>query len=96
MKGRRPHLPGMLITWPDNWKQFGKKYRRRRHSCVYSMPRHVAACIQARGAQILLYLVKQDFWPLGGRNIARKVDHNCIVCYGNKPRNFEQIMENWP
>ncbi|GFV18234.1 transposable element Tcb2 transposase [Trichonephila clavipes] len=48
------------------------------------------------GAQTLLYLVRQEFWPLGGRNTARRIVQNCVVCFKNKPKNLEQIMGNLP
>ncbi|GFW93396.1 integrase catalytic domain-containing protein [Trichonephila clavipes] len=48
------------------------------------------------GAQTLLYLVRQEFWPLGGRNTARQIVQNCVVCFKNKPKNLEQIMGNLP
>ncbi|GFV00539.1 integrase catalytic domain-containing protein [Trichonephila clavipes] len=47
-------------------------------------------------AQTLLYLVRQEFWPLGGRNTARQIVQNCVVCFKNKPKNLEQIMGNLP
>ncbi len=48
------------------------------------------------GAQTLLHFVRQEFWPLNGRNIARKIVHNCIVCFKNKPKILEQIMASLP
>ncbi|GFX35314.1 integrase catalytic domain-containing protein [Trichonephila clavipes] len=48
------------------------------------------------GAQTLLFLVRQEFWPLGGRNTARQTAQNCVVCFKNKPKNLEQIMGNLP
>ncbi|GFW02487.1 integrase catalytic domain-containing protein [Trichonephila clavipes] len=40
--------------------------------------------------------VRQEFWPLGGRNTARQIVQNCVVCFKNKPKNLEQIMGNLP
>ncbi|GBN67319.1 hypothetical protein AVEN_205701-1 [Araneus ventricosus] len=48
------------------------------------------------GAQTLLYLVRQEFWPLSGRNAARKIIHDCVICAKNKPRIVTQIMGNLP
>ncbi|GFV14015.1 integrase catalytic domain-containing protein [Trichonephila clavipes] len=48
------------------------------------------------GAQTLFYLVRQEFWPLGGRNTARQIVQNCVVCFKSKPKNLEQIMGNLP
>lgn len=38
------------------------------------------------GPQLLLYLIRQKFWPLGGRNLARKTVHTCIKCFRSKPK----------
>ncbi|GFU47776.1 hypothetical protein TNCV_4465231 [Trichonephila clavipes] len=38
----------MLMTCPDNWSKFGKKYRRRPSGCYHSMSRRVAVCFQAK------------------------------------------------
>ncbi|GFW48884.1 uncharacterized protein TNCV_3900821 [Trichonephila clavipes] len=39
----------MLMALPDDWSKVGKKYRRRTPEFFYhSLPRRVAACIQAR------------------------------------------------
>ncbi|GFW39159.1 integrase catalytic domain-containing protein [Trichonephila clavipes] len=37
------------------------------------------------GPQALLYCTRQRFWPLRGRSIARKIVHECVVCFKNKP-----------
>ncbi|GFX91156.1 uncharacterized protein TNCV_1245711 [Trichonephila clavipes] len=33
------------------------------------------------GPQALLYQVRQRFWPLRGRNVCRKIVHDCLVCF---------------
>ncbi|XP_055944365.1 uncharacterized protein LOC129975327 [Argiope bruennichi] len=48
------------------------------------------------GAQTLLYLVRQEYWPLSGRNTARKIIHDCVICAKTKPRTVTQIMGNLP
>ncbi|GFT89029.1 integrase catalytic domain-containing protein [Trichonephila clavipes] len=44
------------------------------------------------GPQALLYQVRQRFWPLRGRNVCRKIVHDCLVCFKVKPITCEQIM----
>ncbi|GBM61493.1 hypothetical protein AVEN_163883-1 [Araneus ventricosus] len=44
------------------------------------------------GAQTLLHLVRQECWPLNGRNNARRIVHECLKCYKAKPKLEEQIM----
>lgn len=44
------------------------------------------------GPHQLLYAVRENFWPLSGR----KVVHNCITCFGAKPKACESIMGDLP
>ncbi|GFX99531.1 integrase catalytic domain-containing protein [Trichonephila clavipes] len=57
----------------------------------HRFPRGLQQCPQA-----LLYQVRQRFWPLRGRNVCRKIVHDCLVCFKVKPITCEQIMGNLP
>ncbi|GFS76811.1 integrase catalytic domain-containing protein [Trichonephila clavipes] len=46
------------------------------------------------GPQGLLNAVRLRFWALGGRNLARKTVHTCVVCFKCKPIPSSQIMDN--
>lgn len=48
------------------------------------------------GPQSLLHFVRQEFWPIGGKNIARKVVHNCVTCFRHKPATLDQLMGSLP
>ncbi|GFS67921.1 integrase catalytic domain-containing protein [Trichonephila clavipes] len=48
------------------------------------------------GPQGLLNAVRLRFWALGGRNLARKTFHTCVVCFKCKPIPSSQIMGNLP
>ncbi|XP_055585340.1 uncharacterized protein LOC129738173 [Uranotaenia lowii] len=48
------------------------------------------------GAQLLVACVREKFWPLRIRNLARKVVHSCIRCFRCKPTNLDQIMGDLP
>ncbi|GFW37027.1 integrase catalytic domain-containing protein [Trichonephila clavipes] len=48
------------------------------------------------GPHSLLYLVRQKFWPLNGRNNCRRIIHECVNCFKNKPITMNQIMTNLP
>ncbi|GFT18825.1 integrase catalytic domain-containing protein [Trichonephila clavipes] len=48
------------------------------------------------GPQGLLNAVRLRFWALGGRNLARKMVHTCVVCFKCKPIPSSQIMGNLP
>ncbi|GFU69754.1 integrase catalytic domain-containing protein [Trichonephila clavipes] len=48
------------------------------------------------GPQSLLYQIRQNFWILNGRNICRKVVHNCVICCKANPTCTDQIMADLP
>ncbi|GFW26490.1 integrase catalytic domain-containing protein [Trichonephila clavipes] len=48
------------------------------------------------GPQRLLNAVRQKFWPLSGRSIARKTVHQCVTCFKSRPILSSQIMDNLP
>lgn len=48
------------------------------------------------GPQALLFHARQKFWPVGGRNLTRKIVHNCVTCVKNKPVILEQLMGQPP
>ncbi|XP_055634185.1 uncharacterized protein LOC129774469 [Toxorhynchites rutilus septentrionalis] len=48
------------------------------------------------GPQLLLSAVRLRFWPLGGRNIAKRVVHQCQRCFRAKPILIQQQMGQLP
>ncbi|GFX86028.1 integrase catalytic domain-containing protein [Trichonephila clavipes] len=44
------------------------------------------------GPQGLLNAVRQKFWPLRGRSIARKTVHQCVTCFKSRPILSSQIL----
>ncbi|GBN32404.1 hypothetical protein AVEN_142786-1, partial [Araneus ventricosus] len=48
------------------------------------------------GAQTLLHLTRQNFWPIGGRNLARSIVHNCVICSRYNPQFLSQKMGDLP
>ncbi|GFX91198.1 uncharacterized protein TNCV_1246131 [Trichonephila clavipes] len=55
-----------------------------------------SSCSSKKGPQALLYCTRQRFWPLRGRSIARKIVHECVVCFKNKPIVANQFMGSLP
>lgn len=48
------------------------------------------------GVQTLLYFVRQEFWIIRGKQLAKKVVKDCVTCFRNKPKPVEQIMADLP
>lgn len=48
------------------------------------------------GAQQLLACIREQFWPISGRNLAKHVVHNCIKCFKTKPRSYNPLMGDLP
>ncbi|KAJ0177755.1 hypothetical protein K1T71_006628 [Dendrolimus kikuchii] len=48
------------------------------------------------GPQLLLAQIRQTYWPLGGRNIARATVHACIRCMKFNVKPVQPIMGNLP
>ncbi|GFV86569.1 integrase catalytic domain-containing protein [Trichonephila clavipes] len=46
--------------------------------------------------QAFLYCTRQRFWSLRGRSIARKIVHECVVSFKNKPVVANQLMGSLP
>lgn len=46
--------------------------------------------------KILLLLEKQEFWSLRGQNTARKIVHDCVVSFKNKPKVIDEGMLSLP
>ncbi|CAI6372181.1 unnamed protein product [Macrosiphum euphorbiae] len=48
------------------------------------------------GPQALLAGVRERYWPLDGRNIARKTVHKCVLCFRTKPVICQPICGDLP
>ncbi|XP_011631066.1 uncharacterized protein LOC105423115 [Pogonomyrmex barbatus] len=48
------------------------------------------------GPQALLSSIRERFWPLNGRNTARRITRRCVTCFRVKPRLSDQIMGSLP
>lgn len=46
--------------------------------------------------QQLLYSIRENYWPIAGRNIARKTVHNCLRCYRMKPKTMTPLLGDLP
>lgn len=48
------------------------------------------------GPQGLLAILRQQFWPLRGRQLVKKVVSRCYRCFKVEPRRIHQLMGNLP
>ncbi|XP_058446352.1 uncharacterized protein LOC131427302 [Malaya genurostris] len=48
------------------------------------------------GPNLLLSTIRQRFWPLRGRELARSIVHRCVTCVRARPRSMEQLMGDLP
>ncbi|XP_053686155.1 uncharacterized protein LOC128735696 [Sabethes cyaneus] len=48
------------------------------------------------GPQLLLATLRQRFWPIRGRDLAKKIVRQCITCFRCNPRSICQVMGPLP
>ncbi|XP_062713178.1 uncharacterized protein LOC134290149 [Aedes albopictus] len=48
------------------------------------------------GPGLLLSSLRQKYWPLGGRNLVRRIVHRCVTCARARPNPLEQLMGQLP
>ncbi|XP_037929954.1 uncharacterized protein LOC119664555, partial [Teleopsis dalmanni] len=46
--------------------------------------------------QLLLSIMRQNFWPIKGKIMARNIVHSCVICSKAKPKLMDQLMGNLP
>ncbi|GFT41772.1 integrase catalytic domain-containing protein [Trichonephila clavipes] len=67
-----------------------------KHKLTYLIVEYFHKKFLHSGSQSLLYQIRQNFWILNGRNICRKVVHNCVICCKANPTCTDQIMADLP
>ncbi|XP_061706222.1 uncharacterized protein LOC133517094 [Cydia pomonella] len=48
------------------------------------------------GPQLMLASVREQFWPIGGRDLARRTARKCVICIRQYGRTMSNIMGNLP
>lgn len=48
------------------------------------------------GAEQLLYSLRENYWPINGRNLVRKTIRNCTICFKAKPSIKHPFMSDLP
>ncbi|XP_053691525.1 uncharacterized protein LOC128740041 [Sabethes cyaneus] len=67
-----------------------------KHPLALLIVRHYHVKLLHAGPQLLMSSVRQRFWPLRLRNLARYVVHHCVTCFRCKPSASEQLMADLP
>lgn len=62
-----------------------------KHPLSKMLARHYHEMNLHTGLQVLLHILRQRFWIIGGRNLCRKTVHHCIRCFRTKPIAEQQI-----
>lgn len=58
--------------------------------------RHQHKVLFHAGPQLLLYTIRETWWPLRGRDLARNTVHKCVKCLRLKGKSFKMLMGNLP
>lgn len=48
------------------------------------------------GPQAVLASIRQSYWPIHGLTAVKRITHQCVTCFRNKPRQTVPIMGNLP
>lgn len=58
--------------------------------------RHEHKHLKHAGPQALLYSVRDSYWPVAGRNLARRVVHSCVTCRRFRGKTLSPLMGSLP
>lgn len=57
---------------------------------------HIHISLMHAGPQLTLSTVRQTYWLTAGMSAAKRVVHNCIICFKSQPRSSIPIMAHLP
>ncbi|XP_047995968.1 uncharacterized protein LOC125233866 isoform X2 [Leguminivora glycinivorella] len=69
---------------------------RAKHTLTKLIFTHEHVRLLHAGPQSLLASVRDEIWPIGGRNLARSTAHNCVTCKRIAGQTLKNIMGNLP
>lgn len=67
-----------------------------KHALTKLLANHLHKVNLHVGPQALLATMRQRFWPLNGKNLAKQVVRQCIICFRVKPKNQVPLMGQLP
>ncbi|XP_053691613.1 uncharacterized protein LOC128740127 [Sabethes cyaneus] len=67
-----------------------------RHPLAEILVSHYHKRLLHAGPQLMLSTIRQKYWIIGGRNLVRRVYHQCIKCFRQKPVLIQQATADLP
>ncbi|XP_053699358.1 uncharacterized protein LOC128746331 [Sabethes cyaneus] len=66
------------------------------HPLAILVMRHYHLRLFHAGQQLLIASVREKFWPTAINSLAKRVIHECVSCFKNKPKVVDQLMADLP
>ncbi|XP_053686422.1 uncharacterized protein LOC128735963 [Sabethes cyaneus] len=66
------------------------------HPLAILVMRHYHLRLFHAGQQLLIASVREKFWPTAIHSLAKRVIHECVSCFKNKPKVVDQLMADLP
>ncbi|KAL0821094.1 hypothetical protein ABMA28_005724 [Loxostege sticticalis] len=88
---------GRIVNSPDF--SFDKKHPillAAKHHFTLLLFRHEHKNLFHAGPQALLFNIREMWWPIAGRNLARAVVHGCVTCRRLRGKTLTPLMGNLP
>ncbi|XP_072400933.1 uncharacterized protein [Diabrotica undecimpunctata] len=61
---------------------------------LYAESKHIA--LLHAGPQLTLSAIREEFWPINGRNLVKQIVHNCIRCFRFNAKTVKYLMSYLP
>lgn len=67
-----------------------------KHKLIHLILRNEHFRLQHCGPTLLLCSIRERFWPINGKNLAKHVVRKCVVCFKANPVTEKYFMGNLP
>lgn len=67
-----------------------------KHHITYLLTQHYHKMSMHAGSQLMLAMLRQRFWIIGGRNLTRKIARTCVTCCRFNSKGIQPIMGDLP
>lgn len=89
-------LDGRLNNTEFNFERKHPALLHGRHHLTKLLMRAEHLRLLHAGPQLLMSSLREQFWPIGGRTLARKVVKQCIICTRYRAKTMEPLMGHLP